>query len=268
MDCLYSLCVTLCFATIAAAFPESDDAKWRVHMEERMEEMLRMIQRQNEVIDKQTNTIEKQSVEIEKLRHRVKTLEKRQYNSRTSNGNVTYESTGHGNVTLSTEKELHGEVSKTSFVRRLLAPEVAHNPVAFYAYISIDFGGVGLHHVFLYDTIVTNQGNGYSKHTGAFTAPFTGIYAFCYTAFASGEHVAGETGQYGEVAVRLLHNGAYKGSIYVDTESQYEEEMSTGFAILMLQAGDVVLTISGFAGQGSYHSNLNGRWSFSGFQIS
>lgn len=109
MDCLYSLCVILCFATIAAALPESDDAKWRVHMEERMEEMLRMIQRQNEIIDKQTNTIEKQSAEIEKLRHRVKTLEKRQNNSRTSNGKVTYESTGHGNVTLSTEKELHSE---------------------------------------------------------------------------------------------------------------------------------------------------------------
>nr|XP_034309117.1 complement C1q-like protein 4 [Crassostrea gigas] len=237
-------------------------------MEERMEEMLRMIQRQKEVTDKQTNTIEKQSVEIEKLRHRVKTLEKRQNNSRTSNGKVTYESTGHGHVTLSTEKELHNEVSETQFIRRLLAPEVAHNPVAFYAYISKDFGGVAAHHVFLYDTIITNQGNGYSKHTGAFTAPSTGVYAFCYTAYASGEHVAGETGDYGEVAVQLVHNGAYKGSIYVDTESHYEEEMSTGFAILMLQAGDVVLTMSGFAGQGSFHSNTGGRWSFSGFQIS
>lgn len=159
-------------------------------------------------------------------------------------------------------------VSETQFVRRLLAPEVAHNPVAFYAYISKDFGGVGAHHVFLYDTIVTNQGNGYSNHSGAFTAPSTGVYAFCYTAYASGEHVAGETGQYGEVAVHLLHNGAYKGSIYVDTETNYEEEMSTGFAILILQAGDVVLTMSGFAGQGSFHSNNGGRWSFSGFQIS
>lgn len=88
MNCLYSLCVILCFTTTAVAFPESDDAKWRVHMKERMEEMLRIIQRQIEVIDKQTNTIEKQSVEIEKLRHRVKTLEKRQNNSRTSNGKV------------------------------------------------------------------------------------------------------------------------------------------------------------------------------------
>lgn len=78
-------------------------------MEERMEELLQMIQRQNEFIDKQTNTIKKQSVEIEKLRHRMKPLEKRQNNSRTSNEKVTNVSTGHDNVTLSIEKELHNE---------------------------------------------------------------------------------------------------------------------------------------------------------------
>lgn len=160
-------------------------------------------------------------------------------------------------------------VSKTPFVLRRLAPhDSSPNPIAFYAYISHDFGGVGAHQVFLYDTIVTNQGNGYNKHTGAFTAPSPGVYAFCYTAFAAGEHVAGETGEYGEVGVQLIHNGAYKGSIYVDTEIHNQEDMSTGFAVLMLQAGDVVLTKSLVAGQGSFQSNDYGRWSFSGFQIS
>lgn len=66
-------------------------------------------------------------------------------------------------------------VSKTQFVRRLLAPEVAHDTVVFFAYISNDFNGVGAHQVFLYDTKVTNQGNGYRKHTGDFTAPYTGV---------------------------------------------------------------------------------------------
>lgn len=120
MDTLYILCVILCFATIAAALPESDDTKWRAHMEERMEEMLQMMQRQNEVIEKQTNTIKKQSVEIEKLRHRVKTLEKKPNNSRTSNDKVIYESTGHGNVTLSIEKELHSEGMVLKYVESLV----------------------------------------------------------------------------------------------------------------------------------------------------
>nr|XP_011435558.2 collagen alpha-2(VIII) chain-like [Crassostrea gigas] len=268
MDHRYTVCVILCLFTTAVAFSETDNAQWRTHMEERMEEMLQMIQRQNEVIEKQTNTIEKQSGEIELLRHRVKTLEGRTDNSETSNEKSTDLSTGNATAATSIERELHSEVSKTPFILRRLAPDDAPYPVAFYAYISHNFGGVGTHQVFLYDTIVTNQGNGYSKHTGAFTAPSPGVYAFCYTAFASGEHVAGETGQYGEVGVQLLHNGAYKGSIYIDTESNYEEDMSTGFAILMLQAGDVVLTMSVDAGQGSFQSNYYGRWSFSGFQIS
>ncbi|XP_062566866.1 complement C1q-like protein 4, partial [Saccostrea cucullata] len=152
-------------------------------------------------------------------------------------------------------------------IRRFLSPGLAEGHVAFYAYISKDFGGVGVDHVFLYDTVVTNYGNAYSQHSGAFTAPTTGVYAFSYTIYASGEHVAGESGDYGEVSVQLVHNGVYKGSIHADTEANWEEEMSTGFAILMLQAGDVVLTMSKGVGQGSFHSNGSGRWSFAGFQI-
>lgn len=88
MDHLYILCVILCLVTTAVAFSEPDNVQWRTHMEERMEEMFRMIQKQNEVIEKQTNTTEKQSVEIELLRHRVNTLEGRTDNSETSNKKV------------------------------------------------------------------------------------------------------------------------------------------------------------------------------------
>lgn len=84
MDCRFGLCVFLCFATtVTVALPESGDAKWKVHMEERMEEMLQMIQKQNEVIEKQTiiieeqtKTIEKQELEINNLRGRVVKLER------------------------------------------------------------------------------------------------------------------------------------------------------------------------------------------------
>lgn len=106
---LYSLCYSVFGHLTAVAFSESDNVKWRTHMEERMEEMLRMIQKQNEVIEKQTNTIEKQSVEIELLRHRVNTLEGRTDNSETSNEKSTYLSTRNDTATMSIEKELHSE---------------------------------------------------------------------------------------------------------------------------------------------------------------
>lgn len=120
----------------------------------------------------------------------------------------------------------------------------------------------------MYDIKVTNQGYGIANIQLTLQNLLLQVYAFCYMAFSSGEHVAGETGDYGEVSVQLVHNGAYKGSIYVDTETHNEEEMATGFAILMLQTGDVVLTKSISGGSGSFHSSDIGRWSFSGFRIS
>lgn len=89
-------------------------------------------------------------------------------------------------------------------------------------------------HVFVYGTEVTNQGNGYSKHTGAFAALSPWVYDFCYMAFASGEHVAKD---FGEVSVQLVYTGAYHCSINVDTLTR----KPTG---KMLQVGDILLTKS------------------------
>ncbi|XP_078319450.1 uncharacterized protein LOC144620975 [Crassostrea virginica] len=270
MGSLSRVCVFLCFAsvTLVAGRLEDEDREWKTQMERRMEEMVQMIQRQQQVIDGQTKTIEKQALEIKHLQTRVVVLEDRSKYLDRSDEILPDETNYDGNHALSNENQrLHNKVSKNHLIRRFLTPGEAEGRVSFYAYISKDFGHVGQSHVFLYDTIVTNYGNAYSQHTGAFTAPTTGVYAFCYTAYASGEHVAGESGDYGEVTVEIVHNGAYKGSIHVDTESNWEEEMATGFAILMLQVGDVVLTTSGGVGQGSFHSNMSGRWSFSGFQI-
>lgn len=118
MDSLYSLCVILCFSTtVALALTESRDAKWRVHMEERMEEMLQMIQRQNEVIEKQTNTIEeqmktidKQELEINNLQDRVVKLERSDSQKQQSSSEIfTDVSTPNGTI-LSYEKDhMHNE---------------------------------------------------------------------------------------------------------------------------------------------------------------
>jgi hypothetical protein len=151
--------------------------------------------------------------------------------------------------------------------RLLMSVTPDQGTIAFYAYMSKNFGHVGNGHVYIFDTIVTNAGNAYNNHTGVFTAPRQGLYAFSWTIFASGEHVDGETGQYGEVTVRLVQNGHYRGSVYADTETNYEEEMSTGFAILSVNAGDVVMLMTPSGAQGSFRSDTSGRWSFSGFRV-
>lgn len=120
MDSLYSLCVIFCFATtVALALTESRDAKWRVHMEERMEEMLQMIQRQNKVIEKQAYTIEeqmkiieKQELEINYLQDRVVKLERRSDSrkQKSSPEIFTEASTSNGTILSTIEKDhLHNE---------------------------------------------------------------------------------------------------------------------------------------------------------------
>ncbi|XP_061187033.1 complement C1q-like protein 4 [Saccostrea echinata] len=150
-------------------------------------------------------------------------------------------------------------------VRRFLT---GLSPIAFYAYISKSFTHVGDLQTHIYDVVVTNLGNGYSKHSGAFTAPRSGVYGFSWTVFASGRHMSGDSGsELGEITSQLLQNGHVKGTIHADTEASYDDEMSTGFVILSVNAGDVIMTRATTLHQGSYLSDGNGRWTFSGFQI-
>lgn len=70
------------FAIFALAYGETVNSKWRVQIEEKLEETLQTIQnnkdrikKQSKVFKKQTNAIQKQAVEIENLRQRIKALE-------------------------------------------------------------------------------------------------------------------------------------------------------------------------------------------------
>lgn len=153
--------------------------------------------------------------------------------------------------------------------RLLLDSPIAHEiPVAFYAYISHDFTHVGDNHVFVYDTVVTNSGHAYNNYSGIFTAPSSGLYAFAYSIAVAGHHITGDhDSNFGEISVQLVRNASPVGSIAADTESLYEDEMATGFAILYLQAGDIVKVVAPSQGQGSFRSSKDEYWTFSGFRI-
>lgn len=139
---------------------------------------------------------------------------------------------------------------------------------AFYAYYSADFKSLPKGQTFIFDTVVTNHGNGYNERTGTFIAPTSGVFAFSWTLHAAGKHISGESGGYGEMGAVLHQNGIIRGSVVADTETQYNEDASTGFVVLNLAAGDEVKIVSNFLGQGSMYSNDHfGRTSFSGFLI-
>ncbi|XP_062590206.1 complement C1q-like protein 4 [Saccostrea cucullata] len=138
----------------------------------------------------------------------------------------------------------------------------------FYAYYSADFKSLPKGQRFIYDTVITNIGNGYNESTGAFIAPTFSVFAFSWTLHAAGRHLFGESGQYGEMGALLEKNGIIKGSIAADTEMKSNQGTATGFVILNLTAGDEVKILSKYDGQGSMYSNdVYGRTTFSGFVI-
>lgn len=124
----------------------------------------------------------------------------------------------------------------------------------------------------IFDTVETNIGNGYSKTTGIFTAPASGLYAFTWTVHAADRFLVlpKKTSEYGEINAALMQNGAVKGVIVADTERAWDSGSSTGFVVLETKAGDrILIAVTEYDGQGDiFSNNANGRTTFSGFRIS
>lgn len=50
--------------------------------------------------------------------------------------------------------------------------------IGFYAIMSKQTDNPGDVHTLIFDTVLTDVGNGYNRPTGVFTAPVCGLYAF------------------------------------------------------------------------------------------
>jgi len=108
----------------------------------------------------------------------------------------------------------------------------------------------------IYETVITNIGNAYSKYTGVFTAPVAGVYYF--TIF---HHSGGERG----TVLRLHKNGQHMVTTQ-DHPAVYETAHNGGNAVfLQLQRGDQVyvrMTENSHVWGSNYHTT------FSGFLVS
>ncbi|XP_053378706.1 uncharacterized protein LOC123526174 [Mercenaria mercenaria] len=132
--------------------------------------------------------------------------------------------------------------------------------IAFTVYLDhdVDFGA---HQTIKFNQIITNEGNGYSPHSGVFTCPEGGMYMF---SFFVGQN--DETVPRGIVAELMVNSKNVLDAI-VDSHSPGQDITGGNVAVIRLNQGDVVWVDSRFAGdhaEGSANLKLT---SFSGVYL-
>ena len=136
-------------------------------------------------------------------------------------------------------------------------PLPKENVIAFYAYMSGDFPNPGASHTLIYDTVITNEGNGYHSATGSFIAPQTGFYVFSWTMrLANGEYHRAE----------LVHNHKVMGVAYLYAPTG-DHMVSDVVVFHVNQGDDVFVRTQTGANNGDIESGFGGRSSFTGWKL-
>lgn len=131
---------------------------------------------------------------------------------------------------------------------------------AFSSILSRDKRGTGNSQTIVFDNVITNTHNAYNGHTGIFTSPSTGVFAFSWTMNSEG------FGFY-----ELMHNSEVKTTTSSESIGRPHLERASVSAtiVLELRENDVVFVRTHHAwGQGRYIvSNSLMKSSFSGWQV-
>ncbi|XP_062607182.1 cerebellin-2-like [Saccostrea cucullata] len=122
--------------------------------------------------------------------------------------------------------------------------------VGFSALLSKDTT-LGVNQIVKYDNVITNQGNGYDKWTGIFTAPTAGLYVFSCTVMAY---------ERASMHMGIVQDGRLISTIHSDI-SPWNQASET--VVLVLKKGDKVWTRAHHVGR--IRENFN---TFSGFLTS
>uniref|UniRef100_A0A8W8JD15 C1q domain-containing protein n=1 Tax=Magallana gigas TaxID=29159 RepID=A0A8W8JD15_MAGGI len=207
-----------------------------------------------QVVTDLQNLVKKQNNRIAQLETRIKELE-------TVKKAEEYVPVGTKGYTSISKMENISANSTENYTRkgRLLSIQPTTVPVdmvAFYAYLSSDTPAAVPHHIFKFDIVLTNVGNAYHPHLGAFIAPRSGLYVFTWTIRVSGHSYQTTELVVNNNVVNLLHFNPYNnidGSV-----------SSTAVAHVNL-GDDVLIRTNTDYHSGNVVSNLSGRSSFAGW---
>ncbi|XP_062611248.1 cerebellin-3-like [Saccostrea cucullata] len=132
--------------------------------------------------------------------------------------------------------------------------------VAFYSYLTHHESNPGHHQTIVFDSVITNVGGNYNRHTGTFFCPANGVYTFSWTLYCSaGGHI------YSEIVV----NSNAVGAMRCSGEGANTYRHTTSVVVVEINQGDAVYirthptsSLSGYLPSGSTY-----RSSFSGWKL-
>ena len=132
---------------------------------------------------------------------------------------------------------------------------MTETPVAFLATLTSHVLHAGQNQPIVFDRVVTNVGNAYNPHLGAFTAPASGIYVFSVSLLSFPGHAT---------HYQLMKNNDFISNIYLQTPSAGQYESTSQTVVLQLTKGDDV-SLRNIDGDESLHGdNYN---TFAGFLV-
>lgn len=189
--------------------------------------------RQNTEIRNLKVHLEKQSKDIENFAQRAKTDDSKMTGSQDNDNQEG--SDGHEEAnTLDEEngkiRSLKANINEIPALSLRLRQISQKGPVAFSAYLDHNLEHVGEGQTIKFNQILINDGNGYNRYTGVFTAPELGVYFFTFT-IHNQEH---------QTNARLVKDSQNIIGSVVYTKETTENNMSTNSAVINVEAGQAV----------------------------
>nr|XP_022325302.1 heavy metal-binding protein HIP-like [Crassostrea virginica] len=114
---------------------------------------------------------------------------------------------------------------------RRIVPQGEHSHVAFQVHLSHNLQSLGLHQAILFDSVVLNEGGGYSVHSGEFVAPVSGLYVFSWT-ISAGDRTC--------TKYDIVKNSAVLMYFISDAYDHDDWDSSSGTVVTRMNSGDRV----------------------------
>ncbi|XP_062616451.1 uncharacterized protein LOC134278150 [Saccostrea cucullata] len=163
---------------------------------------------------------------------------------------------------ISTESKGESESLAPSRKRLLTGiPTTQLNGVAFSVYLKTHETPLAVHQTILFEGILSNIGNHYNPHTGAFTAPVHGVYVFTWNLYCRVDE--------GRIFSEIAVNSNAIASMFTSSQGATGIRTTTGIVVAEVNKGDIVLvrTHPSNSHYGSLYSDPAWRSTFSGWLL-